>query len=70
MAKDDLNIITTNEIPEGRFSEPDKGGLNCLIGVKDGKIALDFGKNVKWISMTKHEAKLLVSTLNQYIERL
>jgi hypothetical protein len=51
------------EFPEGKVSATDEGTIQFGIGVKDGKVILDFGTPVAWIGMNPQDAADLASTL-------
>jgi hypothetical protein len=46
----------TGKYPEGRLSEDDEGGLMIAVGSKEGKIVINFGKDISWIALNPEEA--------------
>ena len=54
----------TNKHPEGKLAPKDEGGIQFAIGVKDGKVCLDFGnKPISWIGMNPSDALSLATKL-------
>lgn len=51
------------DFPEGQLSKSDEGAIQFAIGVKDGKVVLDFGTPVAWVGMNPQQAADLASTL-------
>ena len=51
------------DFPEGQLSKSDEGSIQFAIGVKDGKVVLDFGTPVAWVGMNPQQAADLASTL-------
>jgi hypothetical protein len=49
--------------PHGKLTASDEGAIQFAVGVKDGKVVLDFGTPVQWIGMTAQDAADLASTL-------
>jgi hypothetical protein len=49
--------------PEGKLTKGDEGSIQFAVGVKDGKVVLDFGTPVQWLGMTAQNAADLASTL-------
>lgn len=44
------------DFPEGQLSKSDEGSIQFAIGVKDGKVVLDFGTPVAWVGMNPQQA--------------
>lgn len=53
----------TGVFPEGKLSPDDEGGIQFAIGVRDGKVCLDFGKPVSWLGMNPEDALKLAGSL-------
>lgn len=53
----------TGEFPDGKLTEDDEGSINFAIGIKDGKVCLDFGTPSRWIAMKPEDALKLAETL-------
>lgn len=53
----------TGEFPEGQLSKSDEGAIQFAVGVKDGKVVLDFGTPVAWVGMNPQQAADLATLL-------
>ena len=54
----------TKQHPEGKLTPKDEGGIQFAIGVKDGKVVLDFGnKPISWVGMNPEDALKLAESL-------
>lgn len=51
------------DFPEGQLTKSDEGAVQFAIGVKDGKVVLDFGTPVAWVGMNPQQAADLASLL-------
>ena len=51
------------DFPEGHLTKTDEGSIQFALGVKDGKVVLDFGTPVAWLGMTPQQATDLASLL-------
>lgn len=49
----------TGKFPDGKMTPLDEGELQVKIGAQDGRIVIDFGKNVTWLGLRKSEALAL-----------
>ena len=58
-------IGATGEHPEGKLTKHDEGGIQFAVGVKDGKVVLDFGTPVAWLGMNPGDALQLAELLIQ-----
>lgn len=58
-------IGATGLHPEGKITGSDDGGIQFAVGVKDGKVVLDFGTPVVWLGMNPGDALKLAETLIQ-----
>lgn len=56
-------IGATGEYPEGRLTPHDEGGIQFAVGVRDGKVCLDFGQPVAWLGMSPTDALQLAESL-------
>lgn len=56
-------IGATGEHPEGKLNQDDEGGIQFAIGVKDGKVVIDFGNPVSWLGMNPGDALKLAESL-------
>lgn len=51
------------DFPEGQLSKSDEGAVQFGLGVKDGKVVLDFGTPVAWVGMNPQQAADLATLL-------
>lgn len=51
------------DFPEGQLTKTDEGSIQFAIGVKDGKVVLDFGTQVTWVGLNPQQAADLASLL-------
>lgn len=58
MARQDLRqaLGDTGAYPQGALTKDDEGELRFAVGVKDGKVVLDFGKPTAWIGFDADQA--------------
>ena len=49
--------------PKGKLTQSDEGSIQFGVGVKDGKVVLDFGTAVTWVGMDAQQAADLASVL-------
>lgn len=49
--------------PEGKLTKSDEGAIQFAVGVKDGKVVLDFGTPVAWVGMNPQQAADLASLM-------
>ena len=59
-------IGATGTHPAGKLTPHDEGAIQFAIGVKDGKVCIDFGTPVKWLGMEPGQALELASSLIQH----
>jgi len=46
----------TGDFPQGKLNPTDEGGLQVMIGNKDGAVIITFGTPVAWFGMPNSEA--------------
>lgn len=56
-------IGATGLHPEGKMTPQDEGSIQFAVGVKDGKVCVDFGTPVAWVGMNPGDALQLAETL-------
>lgn len=56
-------IGPTGTHPEGQLSPRDEGAIHFAVGVRDGKVCLDFGTPVAWLGMNPGDALQLAQSL-------
>lgn len=63
---EDPLIGATGTHPQGKLTPHDEGAIQFAIGVKDGKVCVDFGTPVKWLGMEPGQALELAQSLIQH----
>lgn len=53
----DKKLGPTGKFPQGKLTKDDEGEIKMAVGVRDGKIIIDFGHAVTWFGMDKESAK-------------
>jgi len=56
--------------PDDKISKDDEGALEMAIFIKDGRLIIDFGKELSWIGFAKQDVKNLVDLLNSKLKNL
>jgi len=56
--------------PDGKLKEDDEGALQMAVFIKDGRLIIDFGKELSWIGFAKQDVKNLVDLLNSKLKNL
>lgn len=51
------------DFPEGKLTKNDEGSIQFAVGVKDGKVVLDFGTPVAWLGLNAQQAADFASLL-------
>lgn len=51
------------DFPEGKLTPTDEGSIQFAVGVKGGKVVLDFGTEVAWLGMNPQQAADLAAAL-------
>jgi hypothetical protein len=51
------------DFPEGKLTSHDEGSIQFAIGIKDGKVIIDFGTPVHWLGLNPQQAADLASSL-------
>ena len=54
---------TEGEFPAGRLNPADEGAVAVGIGHQDGKVVMQFPKNLNWIGFTPDQAVDIANTL-------
>lgn len=63
-------VGATGQFPHGRVGPDDLGELKSTCYVRNGKLILDFGKELSWLAMTKGEVMAMVAGLYKMAEKL
>jgi hypothetical protein len=55
--------------PDGRLDAGDNGAIEAAIYVKDGRLVIDFGKQLSWLGFEKKSLRGFIDALeNKYKE--
>lgn len=69
--KDDKELeVKTDEVLKELSKKQDSGELNLSVGIKDGKVVLNFGKAVAWISLNAYMAEEVGKRMRKLAKRL
>lgn len=59
----------TGEFPDGRLSKDDQGAVAVAIGHQDGRVTLQFPKNLNWIGFTPEQAIDIAQSLIEHARK-
>lgn len=59
----------TGEYPEGRLHDDDQGELVFALGVRDGNVVINFGKEVSWLAMKPQVAADLAAAIIKHARK-
>lgn len=62
-------IGATGTHPEGKLTPHDEGAIQFAVGVRDGKVCLDFGTPVAWLGMNPGDALQLAQSLIEHARK-
>jgi len=55
--------------PDGKIHQSDEGVLRMAVLIKDGKVIVDFGKDLSWLGFDKQSLRAFIDGLeNKYKE--
>lgn len=60
----------TGSYPDGTMHELDSGEITMAVGIVDGRIVLEFGKDVKWLGLRPQDALNLADLLTVKVSQL
>lgn len=70
MAEDDPPVPgPTGDFPDGQLGPDDAGALALSVGVVEGRIVVDFGKDVRWLGLEPAQAYGLAQALLEAARR-
>jgi hypothetical protein len=49
--------------PDGKIHKTDEGELKLAIGVKEGRVIIDFGKDLSWVGFDKQTLRVVIDSL-------
>lgn len=58
------------EFPDGQLNENDEGGLQIATYIQNGRLIIDFGKEVKWLGFDKVALDNLIKGLQEQSSKL
>lgn len=58
------------QFPRGQLRADDEGATQLAVGVKDGKLVLDFGKPVTWIGFGIAQAEAFIAGLQARVDEM
>lgn len=56
----------TGEYPDGRLNEHDQGAVAIAIGHQEGRVTMQFPKNLNWIGFTPEQAIDIAQSLVEH----
>lgn len=59
-----------NNYPDGKLGANDQGSLNMAIYEREGRIIIDFGKDVSWLGFDKSSLRTLIDNLESRYKKL
>jgi len=54
-----------NKYPDGKLNNRDEGALRIATFVKDGRVIIDFGKDVSWFGFDKQTLRAFIDGLEK-----
>lgn len=56
--------------PKGKMSENDEGATSMAIGIKNGKVFIQFSKPIVWIGLDESDARGLAESLIKHADKV
>lgn len=56
----------TGRFPEGKLVDHDAGEIQMRVGLKEGKIVMEFGTPTAWVGMTPAQASAMAESLSKF----
>ena len=53
------------QYPDGKLNNSDEGELRMAIGIKDGRVVIDFGKDWSWLGFDKETLRNFIDGLEE-----
>lgn len=66
----DLEVIGEAEEMANKIDESDRGQLGAMVTIKNGKIIIDFGKELSWIALDRPTAESMIKLLQEKVAKL
>jgi hypothetical protein len=55
--------------PDGRLGSGDEGEVGVAVGVEEGRVVVDFGKDLRWLGLTPAQARDVAHALLEAARR-
>lgn len=65
----DMMKRLTGEFPDGRLNKDDEGAVAVAIGHDQGRVKMQFPKNLNWIAFTPEQAIDIAQTLIEHARK-
>ena len=69
-----INIVIIlsgmEQFPDGQLNETDEGALAIAVKVENGRLILDFGKDLSWIGLDKASLRRWIDLLEEKYKQL
>lgn len=65
-----MKLGPTGQYPDGVLHDCDEGELQIALGVKDGRIVVEFGKEIKWLGLLPGGARKLARALRERADQI
>jgi len=65
----DMMKRLTGEFPDGRLNKDDEGAVAVAIGHQQGRVTMQFPKNLNWIGFTPEQAIDIAQTLIEHARK-
>jgi len=59
-----------NKYPDGKLNNSDEGALKIATYIKDGRVVLDFGKDLSWIAFDKETLQVFIKGLENKLKEI
>lgn len=63
---ENLKLGATGKYPEGKLTPSDQGEIAISVGETDGKVVLNFGKDISWIGFPARQAIELARSISDH----
>ena len=57
------------EFPDGRLNKDDEGAIPIAIGHQDGRVTMQFARNLNWVGFTADQAVDVAQTLIEHARK-
>ncbi len=63
-------VINLKTYSDGKLNETDEGDLKIAIYSKDGKVIINFGKDLSWLGFDKKSLRLFIDGLEKQYKKI